>query len=64
MIEEGNMSLCVNTPKEAMRVISAQMLKLRPKGEVSYRPYRKNEVYYDKHLDLRIIDLRALFPNA
>lgn len=64
MIEEGNMSLCVNSPKEAMRVISAQMLKLRPKGEVSYRPYRKNEVYYDKHLDLRIIDLRALFPNA
>ena len=58
------MSLEVNSPKQAMQIIATQMLKLRPKGEVSYRPYRKNEVYCDKHLDLRRIDLRLLFPQA
>ncbi|MBQ9115968.1 MAG: glycoside hydrolase family 88 protein [Clostridia bacterium] len=50
--------------KGEMRVIADNMLRLRPRGEVTYHPYRKNGVYYDKHLDLRIIDLKKLYPNA
>ena len=50
--------------REQMEVIADNMLKLRPRGEVEYRPYRKTDIYYDKHLDLRIIDLKKLYPEA
>ncbi len=50
--------------KEEMTVIADNMLKLRPRGEVEYRPYHKTDIYYDKHLDLRTIDLKKLYPNA
>lgn len=50
--------------REQMEVIADNMLRLRPRGTVEYRPYRKTDIYYDKHLDLRIIDLKKLYPEA
>ena len=54
----------INKPEEAINIIADNMLKIRPKADVIYRPYRKNEIYYDKHLDLRTIDLKKLYPEA
>ena len=51
-------------PKEAIKIIADKMLTLRPRTQVTYHPYRKTDVYYDKHLDLRIIDLKKLYPQA
>ena len=52
------------TPQKAIEVIAENMLKIRPMTEVEYRPYRKNGVYFDKHLDLRTVDLKKLYPQA
>ena len=54
----------VSSPEEAISVIAENMLRIRPKAEVTYHPYRKNGIYYDKHLDLRTIDLKKLYPEA
>ena len=55
---------CVDSPKEAIRIIADNMLKIRPRASVTYHPYKKNEIYYDKHLYLRNIDLKKLYPEA
>lgn len=52
------------SPKEAIKIIADKMLTLRPREEVTYRPYRKNEIYFDKHLYLRNVDLKKLYPQA
>ena len=52
------------TSKEAIKIIADHMLKIRPRAAVTYHPYKKNDVYYDKHLYLRNIDLRKLYPEA
>ena len=51
-------------PEEAIRVIADNMLKIRPRAEVTYHPYRKNDVYYDQHLYLRNVDIKKLYPEA
>lgn len=48
----------------AMEKIADHMLTLRPRAEVTYRPYRKSPIYYEKHLDLFTIDLKKLYPEA
>lgn len=54
----------VSTPQEAIKVIADQMLKIRPRADVTYHPYKKNDVYYDQHLYLRNVDLKKLYPEA
>ena len=53
-----------NSPREAIKIIADHMLQIRPREKVTYRPYRKTEVYYDKHLYLRNVDLKKLYPEA
>ncbi|NLB80816.1 MAG: hypothetical protein GX800_04230 [Clostridiaceae bacterium] len=51
--------------KESMKIIADNMIKTRPRGELVYRPYRKNEVFYDPGLlDPRKVNLKKLYPNA
>lgn len=51
--------------KEAMKIIADHMIETRPRGEVVYRPYRKNEVFFDPgQLSPRKVDLKKLYPNA
>lgn len=52
------------SPREVIKVVADHMLAIRPRAEVEYHPYRKNEIYYDKHLYLRNIDLKRLYPEA
>ena len=54
----------VNTPKEAISVIADNMLRIRPRVEVEYYPYKKNEIYYDQFIFMRKIDLKRLYPEA
>ena len=52
------------SPQDAIEIIADNMLKIRPRATVTYHPYKKNDVYYDKHLYLRNIDLKKLYPEA
>ena len=54
----------VTSPREAIRVIADNMLRIRPRAEVTYHPYKKNEIYFDRHLYLREVDLKKLYPEA
>lgn len=54
----------VSSPEEAIRALADNMLRIRPRSSVTYHPYKKNEIYYDKHLYLRNIDLKKLYPQA
>jgi rhamnogalacturonyl hydrolase YesR len=53
-----------SSPKEAIKIIADRMLNIRPRADVTYHPYKKNGIYYDKHLYLRNIDLKKLYPEA
>lgn len=64
MIKEHSLAAVSRDPKEAIKIIADNMLKIRPREKVTYHPYRKTDVYYDKHLYLRNIDLKKLYPNA
>ncbi len=54
----------VNSPKEAIAVVADNMLKIRPRVEVEYYPYKKNEIYFDQFIFMRNIDLGKLYPEA
>lgn len=51
-------------PLEAIKLIADSMIASRPREEVTYRPYKKTDVYFDQHLGLRKINLKKLYPNA
>lgn len=51
--------------KEAMTIIGDNMIETRPRGELKYLPYRKNDVYMDQIiLGPRKVDLKKLYPEA
>ena len=51
--------------KEAMTIIADNMIDTRPRGELVYHPYRKNDVYKDQAiLGPRKVDLKVLYPDA
>lgn len=64
MIKERSLSSVTLDPKEAIKIIADNMLTIRPREKVTYHPYKKTDVYYDKHLYLRNIDLKKLYPEA
>ena len=64
MNEKDSLINAVSSPKEAIQAIADHMLTLRPREAVTYHPYRKNDIYFDKHLYLRNIDLKKLYPQV
>lgn len=54
----------VQTPQEAIKIIADNMLKIRPRVEVTYHPYKKNDIYSDRFCMMREIDLKKLYPEA
>ena len=64
MLYQDSLASLTQNPKEAIRIIADNMLKIRPRECVTYHPYKRNEIYYDKHLYLRNIDLKKLYPEA
>ena len=42
------------SPREVIKAVADHMLAIRPRAEVEYHPYRKNEIYYDKHLFMEV----------
>lgn len=51
--------------KEAISIIADHMIKIRPRSDVSYRPYRKSDVYYDRAVQgCRRVNLKNLYPDA
>jgi rhamnogalacturonyl hydrolase YesR len=54
----------VPTPHEAIKIIADNMLKIRPRVEVTYHPYKKNDIYSDRFCMMREIDLKKLYPEA
>ena len=51
--------------REAMTIIGDNMIDTRPRGELVYHPYRKNEVFADgKILGPRKVNLKKLYPEA
>lgn len=64
MLKCNSLSSVTRDPKEAIKIIADNMLRIRPRENVTYHPYKKTDVYYDKHLYLRNIDLKKLYPEA
>ena len=54
----------VQTPHEAIKIIADNMLKIRPRVEVTYHPYKKNDIYSDRFCMMREIDLKKLYPEG
>lgn len=53
------------SPKEVIKIITDNMIKIRPFAEVFYAPYKKNEIYADMPLvGPRRIDVKKLYPDA
>lgn len=60
-------SLCSvsNDVKECIKIISDRMINLRPRGELEYYPYYKNDVYYmDDSKGRMCVNLKGLYPEA
>lgn len=51
--------------KEVARRVADHMIATRPRGELVYRPYRKNEVYYEPdEWKPTVVNLKKLYPDA
>lgn len=51
--------------KKIMKIIADNLIETHPRGEIEYRPYRKNEVCYEPGLWApTMVNLKKLYPNA
>lgn len=65
MKSENSLASVTTNIKEAMTIIAENMIKIRPRGELTYRPYNKTEIYYDRPaVEHRKIELKKLYPDA
>ena len=51
--------------KEGMKIIADNMIATRPRGEIEYHPFRKNDVFFDPDpWKPRMVNLKKLYPDA
>ena len=63
---EAPLSSVTTDPKEAMRIISENLISTRPVKEPIYRPYRKSDIYYatESSAGWNRVELKKLYPEA
>ena len=62
---ENSLASVTTDIKEAMTIIADNMIRIRPRGELTYRPYNKTEVYWDRPaVEHRRLELKKLYPDA
>lgn len=50
---------------ECLKIVAENMIKTRPRGELCYHPYRKNEVFSDPGIwTPRMVNIKKLYPEA
>jgi len=65
-MEKKNSMYAVTTDcKEIIRKIANHLIEMHPRGELVYRPYRKNEICYDQGIwKPMMVNLKKLYPDA
>lgn len=64
-MDNESLASVIKTPQEAVKIIADSMIKVRPRGEVVYRPYKKSEIYRDLPIvGPRRVNLKKLYPDA
>ena len=60
-----SLAAAAKEPAQAVRIIADNMIRTRPMSDVVYRPYFKNEIYYDLPVvGMRVVDIKKLYPEA
>lgn len=65
MKKENSIHSVATDIKECIKIISDRMMQLRPRGEVEYIPFYKNDVFYMEQSKGKMhVDLKKLYPYA